>query len=70
MNQQINSNTVALTTIAAILFVAIATLVFLVGRVEQQATFQEKCVAKYADLPHNKVEDYCKALLKFEKDPK
>lgn len=29
---------------------------------------QEKCVAKYSDMPNNKVHDYCKELLKFNKE--
>jgi hypothetical protein len=28
--------------------------------------YQSACVAKYADMPHNKVEDFCRVLLKFE----
>ena len=43
---------------------------FMVGATEERATIMERCVAKYADMPHNKVEDYCKTILKFEKDPK
>lgn len=31
---------------------------------------QEKCVAKYAEMPHNQVDDYCKTILKFEKAAK
>lgn len=43
---------------------------FMVGATEERATIMERCVAKYADMPHNKVEDYCKTILKFEKDAK
>jgi hypothetical protein len=32
--------------------------------------YEEKCIAKYADMPHSKVKDYCKTLLKFEKEAK
>jgi hypothetical protein len=43
---------------------------FLFGITEQADTFQRRCEAKYADMPHNKVTDHCKTLLKFEKDAK
>jgi hypothetical protein len=43
---------------------------FMIGLAETEATYQDKCVAKYADMPHNQVVDYCKKILKFEKDAK
>jgi len=30
----------------------------------------DRCVAKYAEMPHNKVDEHCKTLLKFEKESK
>lgn len=29
--------------------------------------FQQKCVAKYSDMPHNKVQQHCKEILEFKK---
>ncbi len=54
-----------------VLMVFVAIIVaFFVGSMEGTATtkqeYQAACVAKYADMPHNKVEDFCKTLLKFE----
>ena len=43
---------------------------FLCGIKAETNDTQEKCVAKYAEMPHNQVGDYCKTLLKFEKDSK
>jgi hypothetical protein len=43
---------------------------YISGAIDIEHSYQEKCVAKYAEMPHNKVEDYCKTILKFEKDPK
>jgi hypothetical protein len=43
---------------------------FFVGVAESEAHYQANCVAKYAEMPHNKVEDFCKTILKFEKDAK
>ena len=43
---------------------------FTFGLVSMESNYQEKCVAKYAEMPHNKVGDYCKTLLKFEKEAK
>lgn len=53
-----------------IMLLLVGGLSFMVGTLDQQSVYQEKCVAKYADMPHNKVENYCKTLLKFEPDPK
>ena len=53
-----------------ILILLIGCLGFLVGWADTEENYRHKCVAKYADMPHNKVEDYCKTILKFEKDPK
>lgn len=50
--------------------VLIGGLSFLVGAGESAESFQQRCVVKYADMPHNKVSDYCKTLLKFDVDPK
>lgn len=35
-----------------------------------QKTQLRKCVEYYSDMPHNKVTDHCKTLLKFEKPTK
>jgi hypothetical protein len=43
---------------------------FMCGMTAEENSVQEKCVAKYAEMPHNKVGDYCKTILKFEKDAK
>jgi hypothetical protein len=43
---------------------------FLGGIVAAENDVQEKCVAKYASMPHNQVGDYCKTILKFEKEAK
>ena len=43
---------------------------FMIGLAEQEVNYQEKCVAKYADMPHNQVGNYCEKILKFEKDTK
>lgn len=43
---------------------------FIVGVSSAETNYQEKCVAKYAEMPHNQVGDYCKKILKFEKDAK
>ena len=53
-----------------ILILLIGCIGFLVGWADTEENYKNKCVAKYADMPHNKVEDYCKTILKFEKDPK
>lgn len=29
--------------------------------------FQQKCVAKYSDMPYNKVQAHCKEILEFKK---
>jgi hypothetical protein len=50
--------------------ICIACVSFMVGSFDQYSSFQDKCVAKYADMPHNKVGEYCTTLLKFERDPK
>jgi len=52
---------VALVTIIIAFFVG-----ELSGTVTTKQEYQTACVAKYADMPHNKVEDFCKTLLKFE----
>jgi hypothetical protein len=57
-----------MTELIAVVFMMF--LGFIAGIAETEHTYQEKCVAKYAEMPHNKVEDFCKTLLKFEKDPK
>lgn len=43
---------------------------FVTGTALVADNYQEKCVAKYAEMPHNQVGDYCKKILKFEKDTK
>lgn len=43
---------------------------FVIGAAEQADTYQRRCEAKYADMPHNKVADHCKAILKFDQDAK
>lgn len=58
---------------AFLVMMAIVGMLF-VGEMDGQATtkmsYQNACIAKYADMPHNKVEDFCTTLLKFEKEPK
>lgn len=39
---------------------------FMWGIMAEESHIQSKCVAKYADMPHNKVDEFCKTLLKFE----
>ena len=56
--------------LTVVLSVLIGFTGFTVGIVASADNYQEKCVAKYAEMPHNKVGDYCKTLLKFEKDAK
>jgi hypothetical protein len=41
---------------------------FSYGYADSRSDIQEKCVNYYSDMPHNKVEDHCKNLLKFKKD--
>lgn len=36
------------------------------GSSSVEDSYQQKCVAKYAEMPHNKVENFCKDLLKFD----
>ena len=43
---------------------------FTFGLISAEENYQEKCVAKYAYMPHSEVGTYCKTLLKFEKDAK
>jgi hypothetical protein len=43
---------------------------FTAGLMESEHTYQEKCIAKYAHMPHSQVGDYCKTILKFEKEAK
>jgi hypothetical protein len=53
-----------------IAIVLISVCCFFVGSYDEADAIQRRCVAKYAEMPHNKVEGFCKTLLKFEKDPK
>lgn len=39
----------------------------LFGNIGTRDNYQAACVAKYADMPHNQVEEHCKKILKFEK---
>jgi hypothetical protein len=43
---------------------------FTAGLIDANHTYQEKCVAKYSYMPHNQVGEYCKTILKFEKETK
>lgn len=51
-----------------IVAIVMAFLGFIVGYIEVKSDYQENCINKYSDMPHNKVEDYCKNLLKFKKE--
>ena len=53
-----------------ILTIVLVALGFFVGQLDQAETFHTRCVSFYGDMPHNKVEAFCAALLKFEKDTK
>lgn len=51
------------------LFVSmIGLLAFLGGYESAVDAHQSACIAKYSDMPHNKVTEYCTTLLKFEKE--
>jgi hypothetical protein len=43
---------------------------FVTGLTVMETNYQGKCVEKYAAMPHNQVGDYCKTILKFEKEAK
>jgi hypothetical protein len=40
------------------------------GNSMTEKKYQKVCMEMYSDMPYNKVEDFCKQLLKFEKDVK
>lgn len=50
-----------------IVIVLIAFFSFVGGLISEERTIQDKCVAYYADMPHNKVQQHCKDLLEFKK---
>ena len=37
------------------------------GVFDGKNVIHQKCVAKYSDMPHNKVKSHCKELLEFKK---
>ena len=39
-----------------------------IGTLDERDIYQQRCVVKYGDMPSNKVQDYCKELLKFNKE--
>jgi hypothetical protein len=39
---------------------------YLIGKEDANKVMQEKCVAKYAEMPYNKVQEHCVELLKFK----
>lgn len=43
---------------------------FFIGQSDANTYTHNKCVVKYSDMPHNKVEEHCNTILKFEKDAK
>lgn len=53
-----------------IMVVGLCVMSFLSGLAAYESNIQEKCIAKYSDMPHNKVTEYCENVLKFEKDSK
>jgi hypothetical protein len=53
-----------------IIVVLLTVFGWFVGHEDARIEIKNACVAKYADMPYNKVEAYCKTLLKFEKDAK
>ena len=57
--------------VLAVLFVICVSIsCFLLGADARSTSLEVKCIVKYADMPHNQVEDHCKTILKFEKDVK
>ena len=36
------------------------------GLADSSTEYQAKCVAKYSDMPYNKVQAHCKELLEFK----
>ena len=53
-----------------ILFFLISLAAFFIGQFDQREYTQSKCVAKYSEMPHNKVEAFCKELLLFKNETK
>jgi hypothetical protein len=53
-----------------IVAVVLLFLGFMCGIMAETNDVQERCVAKYASMPHNEVGDYCKTILKFQKEAK
>ena len=39
---------------------------YAVGLADSSTEYQAKCVAKYSDMPYNKVQAHCKELLEFK----
>jgi hypothetical protein len=52
-------------SIVACVFLGIG---IVIGVTKTDSDYQTRCETMYADMPHNKVSDHCKAILKFKKD--
>ncbi len=52
--------------IGFVLLVMSVTASYLMGKEDATESMQEKCVAKYTEMPYNKVQEHCVELLKFK----
>lgn len=50
-----------------LIVIAIGTGGHSMGVYDGKNTIHQKCVAKYSDMPHNKVQAHCKEILEFKK---
>ena len=55
---------VVVTWLVSVIFAA------LFGYMSASEHVHDRCVAMYADMPHNKVGEHCVTLLKFQKESK